>query len=185
MTEKIMVSDFFDNEDPSQIEKSETEKTQEKESFLFKLKNANRKYRLTSILNFVWFLFVGVTIIAISINKFPAIPAVSSIVLFFALLPNLIFWNTSDIIKLSKKKLPKINSIELDDSLNVSYEFKENNDPNILTIDGPSSSVKVKNLKYASIYNKGRHYIDYNKQRCKVDLPDLIKRFFGSNGDFQ
>jgi hypothetical protein len=182
MTEKIDMVDYISNypespEQPIEISPEPTHSS-ENESILFKLKTLNSKLKLTSIWNLLWTLITFIGILSIGTKKEWPLLIVSIIIMFLTLLPCLIFWNTCEIKKLLKRKTEQISSVELDDSLNESREFQVHNHSGMLTVDGPSSTVKVKNLRYASVYNKGGHYLDYNKQRCRIFFLDFNEKIF-------
>lgn len=162
VNEQIDVSSLVKGQDKGQSDSAS------EEPFLHKLRIANSKFKLSSIWNMIW---TGLVILGIFFEcrqQFYPIAVISAIVLVLATLPGLIFWNRCEVKNLLKKKRQvKARSLEMDDSLNESREFRENNDFGMLTLDVPSSSVKTKNFKLASIYNLGKHYIDYNKQRCR------------------
>lgn len=172
LTETIDVQETL-SQYPDNIEQNEPNQTQQKtshqnETFLHKLKRLNSRLRLSTVWNILWCLITLLSIYLVGEKDDLAVFLVSLLVLFVTNLPCVIFWNTCDVKKLLKKKKTNTReSLELDDSLNVSQDFNSANDKQRLTVDGPSSTVKIKNLKFASVYNKGGHYIDYNKQRCK------------------
>lgn len=169
VNEKIDVTSVFNSKFDSLLNSSQ------KEPFFHKLSKANAKFKLTSFFIVFWTAIVLLGVFLESGQQFYPIAVITAIVLILATLPGLIFWNRCEVSNLLKKKrIKRTRSLELEDSLNMSREFREKNDFNMLTLDEPSSSVKIKNFKLASIYNQGKHYIDYNKQRCKLRIMGQI-----------